>query len=257
MNSIVAIFAFIFLCFNAKAQNIQFKDSLNRPQQLTYYSMNHLGDYSSIINNEISKKTPQKTFTFKEPFLGTISIYDERNPLQQLVFYKNTQQIVLLDNQLSVKNRRNLMEAFPEIDASYVSMTAQSTLWIFDNASRKWGVLDLQTNQITYISNPIVDYDFLTTSGNEAYWQNGSKVYGIDIYGKLMKEYSLDANSILLAINGDKILYQLNKNVFLYNTTTEEKSLLKEVRTEVEKAFFNAENITILTNEMIFLFKLK
>ena len=149
------------------------------------------------------------------------------------------------------------MQAFPEIDASYVSMTAQSTLWIFDNASRKWGVLDLQTNQITSISNPIVDYDFLTTSGNEAYWQNGSKVYGIDIYGKLMKEYSLDANSILLAINGDKILYQLNKNVFLYNTTTEEKSLLKEVRTEVEKAFFNAENITILTNEMIFLFKLK
>lgn len=247
---------FIFFCLvlGAKAQNVVFKESLNRPKQLTYYAMNHLGDVSTIINNEISKKTTQRTFMFKEPFLGTIAFYDERNPLQQLVFYKNTQQIVLLDNQLSVKDRWILSEKFPEIDASYAALTAQSTLWIFDETSKRWCILSSLKEQPIFVSNPVRHYDYLASSGNYAYWQNGTQIYGIDIYGKLMKEQTLPQNSRLLAINDSKMLYQLNNNVFLFDTETNTKEVLKEVTSTVEKAFFNAGNISILTSDKLFLF---
>ncbi len=254
MKRLYITFIFFCLILDAKAQNVVFKESLNRPKQLTYYAVNHLGEVSTIINSEVSKKTIQRTFTFKEPFLGNIDFYDERNPLQQLVFYKNTRQLVILDNQLSIKDRWVLSERFPEIDASYAALTAQSTVWIFDETSKRWYILSSLKEQPVFVSNPVVHYDFLTSSGNYAYWQNGTKVYGIDIYGKLMKEQTLAENSRLLAINGRKMLYQLNNDVFLFDTETNVKEQLKEVTTTVEKAFFNAGNISILTSDKLFLF---
>ena len=256
MKKFFTTFIFFCLVLNASAQNVVFKESFSRPKHLTYYALNHLGDVSTIINNEITKTTTQRTFTFKEPFLGTVAFYDERNPLQQLVFYKNTRQIIILDNQLSIKDRWILSENFPEIDVSYAALTAQSTVWVFDEISKRWCILSSEKEQPVFVSNPVVHYDFLTSSGNYAYWQSGTKVYGIDIYGKLMKEQTLPENTRLLAINGNKIAYQLNNTVFLFDSETNTKEPLKEIETTVEKAFFNAGNISILTSDKLFLYNI-
>lgn len=247
---------FVVFCsaFGLNAQNVVFKKVLDRPKQLTYYALNHLGDTSSIVSNEIAKETPFRTFTFKDPFLGTIHQYDERNPLQQLVFYKNTQQLIVLDNQLSIKERVALIERFPEIDASYAALTAQSSIWIFDEASKRWCILNTLKEQPQFVSNPISHYDFIITDGNNAYWQSGTSVFGIDIYGKVIKEQTLPEKAKLLAINGAKMLYQLNNNVFLFDTENETKEPLKEISNTIEKAFFNGKNISILTSDQLFLY---
>lgn len=249
--------AFVTLtAFSVNAQIASFKKELQRPASLTYYAINHLGDTSSIVDNEIAKETVLKTYTFKDPFLGTISEYDERNPLQQLVFYRNTQQLVLLDNQLSVKDKIILSEKFPELDAAYASLTAQSNLWIFDDASKRWCILNTLQNQPNFISNPLINYDFLTSYGNYAYWQSGNTVYGIDVYGKLIQEQILPTQAKLLAINGNKMLYQLNNTVFLFNTETQDTEVLNEVTATVEKAFFNGKNLSVLTSNKLFLYNI-
>lgn len=256
MKNVFAAFIAFFTAFSVNAQMAVFKKQLLRPAQLTYYAINHLGDTSSIVDNEIAKETVLKTYTFKDPFLGTITYYDERNPLQQLVFYKNTQQLVLLDNQLSVKDKMVLSEKFAEIDAVYAALTAQSTLWIFDNASKRWCILNALHDTPNFVSNPLINYDFLTSYGNYAYWQSGNTVYGIDVYGKLIKEQILPTQAELLAINNDKMLYQLNNTVFLFNTETQQTEVLNEVTTYVEKAFFNAKNLSVLTRDQLFLYNI-
>ncbi|HUH26190.1 MAG TPA: hypothetical protein VLY87_06155 [Flavobacterium sp.] len=256
MKNLIIAFAVFCSAFGLNAQNVVFKKVLERPKQLTYYAQNHLGDTSFIVSDEIAKETLLRTFTFKDPFLGTIHQYDERNPLQQLVFYKNTQQLVVLDNQLSVKERVALTERFPEIDASYAAFTAQSSIWIFDEVSKRWCVLNSLKEQPQFVSNPILSYDFITSDGNNAYWKNGTSVLGIDTYGKIIKEQSLPKRAKLLAINGSKMLYQLNNAVFLFDTEKATTEPLKEVKTLVEKAFFNAQNISILTSNQLFLYHL-
>ena len=254
MKKIYATFVLFCSILNAQAQMAVLKKELPRPSQLTYYAINHLGDTSSIVSNEIAKETPLRTYTFKEPFLGAVFQYDERNPLQQLVFYRNTQQLVILDNQLSEKERWVLSEKFPQLDASFAAFTAQSTIWIFDEASKRWCIISGSQEQPMFVSNPITDADFITTYGNYAYWQIGTKVYGIDIYGKLLKEQSLPEKAKLLAINGHKMLYQLNNNVFLFDTELNETETLKEVAQKVTKALFNGRNISVLTEEKLFLY---
>lgn len=252
LNIVIAFFT----AFSVNAQMATFKKELIRPVQLTYYALNHLGDTSSIVNNEIAKETLLKTFTFKDPFLGTIAQYDERNPLQQLVFYRGTQQLVLLDNQLAVKEKMILSDRFPELDACYAALTAQSSIWIFDYASKRWCIISTNQEHPIFVSNPIPAYNFITTFGNFAYWQIENKVLGIDVYGKVIQEQILPDSAKLLAINGNKIVYQLNNDVFLFNTDKNETEQLKEVASYVEHTFFNAQNISFLTSDKLYLYNI-
>lgn len=251
----VALITFL-TAFSVNAQMATFKKELVRPTQLTYYALNHLGDTSSVVSNEIAKETLLKTYTFKDPFLGSIYWYDERNPLQQLVFYKNTQQVVLLDNQLSVKDKIVLTDRFPELDAVFVSLTAQGSMWIFDDATKRWCIITPQTNQPQFISNPLSSIDFLTTSGNFAYWQIGQSVYGMDVYGKILQEEKLPSKAKLLAINGKHFVYQLNNGVFLLDTEKKETERLREVTFEIESAFFNAKTISLLSKDKLYLYNI-
>lgn len=256
MKKINTVFIAFFIAFSVHAQMAVFKKELTRPVQLSYYALNHLGDTSSILNNEIEKENILRSYTFKDPFLGTVEVYDERNPLQQLVFYKNTQNIVLLDNQLSVKEKISLIDRFPEIDAVYAALSSQSSIWIFDQTSKRWGLISSNQNQPTYISNPITTYEFITTSGNFAYWQVKNVVYGIDIYGNVLEEQKLPSRSELLAVNGDYYIYKLNNGVFLLDRTKKQTERLREIEADVEKAFMVAKNVSLITANKLYLYTL-
>lgn len=253
INLAITLFSMVF---TMNAQIATFKKQLVKPIQLSYYALNHLGDTSSIVDNEIAKETVLQTYTFKDPFLGNITVYDERNPLQQLVYYKNTQNVVLLDNQLSVKEKIALLEKYPELDAVYAALTAQSSIWIFDQVSKRWCTLSVQQQHPNFISNPILSYDFITTSGNFAYWQKENVVYGIDIYGKILEEIKLPSLAKLLAINGNYLLYNVNGLVFLENIETKQKQQLKEAGADVIEANFVAKNLSLLTANKLYLYNI-
>ncbi len=256
MKKLTTEFIAFLTAFSVNAQMAVFKKELTRPVQLTYYALNHLGDTSSILNNEIEKENILKTYTFKDPFLGAIEVYDERNPLQQLVFYKNTQHIVLLDNQLSVKEKITLIDRFPEIDAVYAALSSQASIWIFDQTSKRWCLISSNQNQPNYISNPITEYDFITTSGNFAYWQVKNVVYGIDIYGNLLEQQKLPSRSQLLAVNGDYYIYKLNNGVFLLDRTKKQTQRLREIQDDIEKAFMVAKNVSLISSNTLYLYTL-
>lgn len=249
-------FMVFFTAFIVNAQMAVFQKEIPRLPQLTYYAVNHLGDTVFIKNNEITKKTKLKTYTFKDPFLGEIDRYDERNPLQQLVFYKNIQQIVLLDNQLSIKEKMVLADRFPEIDAAYASLTAQASIWIFDQASKRWCIISSRKEYPQFISNPITDYTFLTTDGNFSYWQKNDVVYGIDIYGKVIPQKNLSENAKLLATNNDLMVYILNNKLFLFNTKQNKTEQLTEITSTVSAVFFNAKILSVLTAEKMYLYQI-
>lgn len=252
------------MAFTTNAQEIFFIQNDERGK-MDYYSLSSKSR-TYIINNEINlywnqdiveKQNFLTGAKFKEPFLGKISHFDERNPLRRLVFYKDTQYLVVLDNQLTETGRLSLIEQFPEITASYASLTAQSTLWIFDENSKRWCILSSLKGQLQFVSNPVSHYDFLTSDGNYAYWQNGTQIYRIDIYGKLMKEQTLPENARLLAINGNKIVYQLNNNVFLFDAENDTKKQLEEIDGTVEKVVFGVEFLNVLTKDEIFTYYIK
>ena len=257
-------FALFFIAFLANAQEVTFVTDNDRETTDYYLLKSH--SYTYIKNNEISlfwnkdkieKQNSLAGANFKDPFLGNIHHFDERSPLRRLAFYKNTQYLVLLDNHLSEVGRLSLLEKFPELTAVYAALTTKAGIWLFDENSNRWCILNSFNDQPKMVSNPIVNYQYLTSDGNYAYWQNNTKVYGIDMYGKLIKEHILPENAQMLAINQNKIVYQLNNNVFLFNTENNEKQKLEEISEPVEKAIFGAEFLIIFTNDKIYTYHIK
>ncbi|WKW47444.1 hypothetical protein P3875_05115 [Myroides sp. JBRI-B21084] len=246
----------LFSVVSVYAQTATFKVALPKPKTLTYYGINHLGDTTSIVSNEIAKETPLKTFTFNDPFLGQIALYDERNPLQQLVFYKNTQHVVILDNQLSFKEKINLTERYPEIDAIYASLTSQNTIWVFDNLSKRWCILTNQQPTPLFVGNSLDKYSFITTNGNFAYWQTNQTVYQMDVYGKITNQISLPQKAQLLAINNDLLVYILNNNLFLLNTKNNKTEHLTNVETPAQTVFLNAKSVSVFTSDKLYLYQI-
>lgn len=250
------LFGLLFLTISAFAQTAVFKVALPKPETLTYYGINHLGDTTSIVSNEIAKETPLKTFTFNDPFLGQIALYDERNPLQQLVFYKNTQHIVILDNQLSFKEKINLIEPYPEIDAAYAALTAENAIWVFDNLTKRWCILTNKQQMPLFIGNSLEKYSFIATYGNFAYWQTNQTVYQMDIYGKITNQIALPQNAQLLAINNDLLVYILNNNLFLLHTKNNKTEHLTNVSTPTQMVFLNAKSLSVFTSDKLYLYQI-
>ena len=61
----------------------------------------------------------------------------------------------------------------------------------------------------------------------------------------------------MLAINQNKIVYQLNNNVFLFDTENNSKKQLDEIDVPIEKAIFGAEFLIVLTKDKIFTYHIK
>lgn len=255
MKNILTL-AFLCVAYYCNAQIAVFKESKQIDGQLSYHAVNNIADTLIISNDEIIKKTSDKIFTYKNPFFGSIDQFDDRNPLQQLVFFKNTQKIVLLDNQLSVRDEISIIDRYPTIEVNYASLTSHAQIWIFDAISKRWGILSNLENEPKWVSNPILDYQFINTFGNYAYWQTNDRIYGIDIYGKIIFNYNLPENAQLLAINTNLIAYILNNKLFLLNTKSNIQQEFSYEHETIVNVYFSAKTLSVFTTNKLYLYDL-
>lgn len=147
---------------------------------------------------------------------GTPDIIDISNPLQILLFYKNFNKAILLDNQLSF-----ITEIELPIGSELIANASKNKIWIYNQIHMVLGLYNLTTkkNEITSIpfSTPIVN---LSGNLNQAFAINNKnqllvfnylarKVKTIDLQRTLQPVSLLPPYTIK-----DNILYKLNKEVF-------------------------------------------
>lgn len=138
------------LCFDAKAQNIAIKDSVNVqgiktdstfkftktiPGAYTYLDVDVLGNiYLITEKNQLKKIKPNgdslAVFNDVKKY-GNPTMLDVSNPLKILVYYKNFSTVVILDRLLALRNTIN----FRNQNIFKVKTLANSydnIIWIFD-----------------------------------------------------------------------------------------------------------------------------
>ena len=88
-------------------------------------------DVYALKNNVLTKTSKAQTWMFKDFNLGEIYTVDLTNPLQILVFYKDLQTIVVLDNQLN-EVRRVVIDAGNNYFIKDIGLSIQNKIWLFD-----------------------------------------------------------------------------------------------------------------------------
>lgn len=207
---------FIFNCITAQNAINTEVDSKFYFEAEQFVTKDVYDNYYFITNNNLIKTNNQKTFFFKEVTLGKIEYVSVLNPLQIMVFYKDFNTVVLLDNQLNETHRikgNNYTILFQAVD-----LARQNNLWFYDANSLQFGTFNFVENTFKYISTPtsfsIKNYK---SDYNQFYWiTDDNHFFSINYFGKITLLQNLDALENVKIINDKAFLAKKNGKINYY-----------------------------------------
>ena len=212
----------------------------------------------SIKNNILIKNSETITYQYNNLGLGKITRVDFQNPLQIVVFYKNFNTVVLLDNQLNEIKKIDFNLKSTPVTLEAVALSSQNQIWIYDSISSKIGLYNVNTYAFKWIStmleNPISYYE---SDYTHFYWTDVNlNLYRISIYGTIEKlGIQSKFDSIQLTKNGNSI-YQLENQLFYYNLTSKSSSKIAIDEKIISKFFFGDGILSIFTQNEITNYKI-
>lgn len=212
----------------------------------------------SIKNNILIKNSETITYQYNNLGLGKITRVDFQNPLQIVVFYKNFNTVVLLDNQLNEIKKIDFNLKSTPVTLEAVALSSQNQIWIYDSISSKIGLYNVNTYAFKWIStmleNPISYYE---SDYTHFYWTDVNlNLYRISIYGTIEKlGIQSKFDSIQLTKNGNSI-YQLENQLYYYDLTSKRSSKIAIDEKIISKFFFGDGILSIFTQNEITNYKI-
>ena len=212
----------------------------------------------SIKNNILTKNSETITYQYNNLGLGKITRVDFQNPLQIVIFYKNFNTVVLLDNQLNEIKKIDFNLKSTPVSLEAVALSSQNQIWIYDSISSKIGLYNVNTYAFKWIStmleNPISYYE---SDYTHFYWTDVNlNLYRISIYGTIEKlGIQSKFDSIQLTKNGNSI-YQLENQLYYYDLTSKRSSKIAIDEKIISKFFFGDGILSIFTQNEITNYKI-
>lgn len=215
---------------NASPVHLKFSDKDSRPV------IDGLGNIYVVRGDEIKKYNPAGVFlkTFSNKRYGKIEDVDVSNPLKILVYYRDFQQVLFLDNQLSLSNSVISLETIGYEQTALVCSSLNNGFWLYDKQNNELVRFDselrqlLKTGNLKRILDVNIKPNYMREQGNYLYLNCPDEgILVFDIYGTFYKTIPIKQLKEFNIING---------NVFYY-----ERSTLKEYQPQtfntIEKSF--------------------
>ncbi len=177
--------------------------SLNSDEQIILSAADRIFGYDTYgqfywaNKNTLYKSGNSGDFEFQELMLGPITQIDLQNPLTVLVFYRETNTLLFLDNRLNEKRRIdfNLMEEFPQVQ--WVYNAGSNRLWLMDQNSQSLWVYDTQSMRVVFQSLPLPDLIELKCRFNDCIAQTSEELIWISLYGTITKRQALSDGKLM------------------------------------------------------------
>lgn len=224
---------------------VSFQNQQDSPIKIKFQQKNQkvivdgFGNIYLINNSQINKYKSDGTFfkTFSIKRYGDIFDVDVTNPLKIQVFYKDFQQIIFLDNQLSESNASISLEKISYEQCGLTCSSANNSFWIFNKQNNELIRLNndlepfIKTGNLKRILEIDISPNFMREHNGYLYLncpKEGILVF--DIFGtyyktipiKNLKEFIVQNSNIIYFQNGTLYEYQtqtLNTNEKKYNDT--------------------------------------
>ncbi len=146
----------------AKAQSLSTPNVTQLPLTATvFYGVD---DFENIYysNNNVLFKKPltsiKATQQFYDVQLGDLTSIDLINPLKIVLFYKDTQTVVFVDNRLNESLRIDLSGLQPYRYFDFVGLAGERRLWLFNTDADRVELYDYINNTLV-VSSPVVKND--------------------------------------------------------------------------------------------------
>lgn len=224
----------------------------------TFLGFDNQQNYYSLKENVLSKTNSKQNFEYKNVSLGKITKVDFQNPLQIVVFYKNFNSVVLLDNQLNEIKKIDFNLQNNSINTEAVALSSQNQLWIYDGINSKIGLYSLLNGSNKWISTaleqPIKKYHSTYT---HFYWLDSlNNFYAISIYGTIESLGSFPTFETIQLINEQVAVYSFENQLYYYEIKNKQAHNIKVAEKLVANFFFADGILAIFTQNEIINYKI-
>ncbi len=186
-------FGFIFLwTLSISAQEVRVQLLKKIPLKTDrFVGEDKYGSLYVITDKTLYKETPEgERRQFSLLRLGQLTSVDITNPLKLVLFYKHTNTVVLLDDQLNSIRQIdfNTLSYFRTV--SYAANAAQNSLWVFNTDNRELERFDYEREAVIAHSQPISGKILdLESNFNYCWLLTDQKLLAFNAYGSFMGAY--------------------------------------------------------------------
>jgi len=235
-------------------------------QPVSYFTTDNLNNTYLINGEEISKYNSNgKLFLkFSSKRFGNITSVDATNALKVLLYYKDFQQLIFLDSQLSQNGESISLETLGYEQTDLACSSFNNSFWIYNKQNNELirfnenSEVISKTGNLKQILEAEIKPNFMIEHNSYLYLNcpdNG--IYVFDMYGTFNKIISIKNLKSFQVSNGI-IYYYNNKRFCSYDAKTfDEKclsytdSLIKTVRIEKDRLYFQyPDSLKVLDNQL-------
>lgn len=223
-------------------------------QSHDYFTTDNLNNTYLIKGEEISKfNSSGKLFLrYSNKRFGKITSTDATNALKILLYYKDFQQLVFLDNQLSQNGESISLENLGLEQAELACTSFNNSFWIYNKQNNELvrfnenSQLIARTGNLKQLLQADIKPDFMIEHNGFLFLncpKNG--IYVFDMYGTFSRIISIKELKEF-QVNNNTIYYFLNKKFCSYEVKTlQEKSipiqdsLITNMRIEKDRIYYS------------------
>lgn len=211
-------------------------------------SVDRLGKVYQVTDNAVVKYSDKgvKIANFSILNNGKITLIDTQNPLQTILFFKEQQEAIVLDNMLGEANSINFTDYFEWVDLICAS-NRDNSFWLYSINNQELIKTDKNLTVISRYPNlaQVLSIDIKPSQlveVNETIYlfdkQNGLILF--DVFGNYKKRITLkDAEKVV--IENDVVYYLSGNSINYYNLISFNKGILHTSATKIiDFSIFNS-----------------
>lgn len=136
------------LSFSPAEASLEYNTSSPIPGKVQELYLDQFGNQYLHFGEEIRKRDADGKFiaSYSDPIQGNISGLDLLNPMNPLIYYRNSNLLRVLDNRLNTFREHNLSFYFQ--DPATISAAAENRIWIYDQNTDQMMLFSLLENRI-------------------------------------------------------------------------------------------------------------
>lgn len=256
MNRFFPFFLLILfpLALSAQASSLKLVDRLpvNADQ---FWGVDTYQHFYFSRTNVFFKTENQKKFQFQDLQLGKLEGVDLLNPLKILLFYKEANTVVILDNRLNEIERLNFNRILNFKTVDFAGISKDNLLWIFNADLQQLELFDYESLSTRSSSLPLNEEIIGFRSNYNYSWLRHSKGFSkFNINGSLIDEFTFE-NALSFNIFKNQVMVQTENLLELFYKNPEFKISFKKPKISFNQFYFNAENLYIYSDKVLYTYE--
>ncbi len=169
-----------------------------------------------IKDRVINKQGPDGNFLFNDLQLGRITSVDIINPLKVVVFFQDTNTVVLLDNKLNEIQRINFNNLPQFLNVSTATNAGNNSLWLFNVDTQQLELYNYGSKLQTLVSQPFPGKLLSQASNfNYCFTLTEKKLRAFNIYGSILNEVPSEGYEKIIQQNENLVTLKENSLYYL------------------------------------------